>query len=60
MAVNIGILLLITKYSVTAISKAEIKNITDIFRLIVIAITNAPATINGARVSKRILIATLC
>lgn len=39
---------------------AAMKKIIDISRLIVIAITIEPITINGALVSRRIAIATDC
>ena len=55
-----GTLRVITSHSVSAISSAAAKKISDSLRLIVIAMTSEPAMMNGARVSRRIIIATDC
>ena len=59
-AEKIGTLRVMTRYSVSAISSAAPKKMSDSLRFIVIAITSEPAIINGARVSRRIIMAMLC
>ena len=59
-AEKIGILRFIMNHKTNAIRTAAAKNISDSLRLIVIAMISEPAIMNGARVSRRIIIAILC